>query len=1091
MKTCLRLICVSILWLTCTQVANSQVVLSDGGPGGPGGSQVGGFQPVRGDLNVGLPGRIWFGSNYADQGLGYSGSFLTLGAKTRLFEDPLDGRWLGEARAHYGLEEGGFFGNLGIERVISIRSAGADVSVGGWVDYDGDEQGSFAHSFTQVGLSAAIKTRRWDLIGNGYFPVGTTDYSQSGPAGEECFYHNYIVMSPGTDSALKGFDATLRFRPQMLGMVNGTVDVGGYGYGSELVEYFGGGRIRVGAQLLNGLMFSTEVNHDDRFDTTVAVGMSWIYGVNARGTAYGGLGRDLESTVRNEHIVRFQREVVLAINPDTGVAYNVIHVDNTADDSVADGTRETPFRRLADAESASAANDMIFVHAGNGTAQFQDAGIVLKDGQYFLGSGVDHFIPVQGGLNFQLCNPIGTRPVISASGRGNAITLANNNTVRGFIIDGTAGVGGMANGIFGDGFSSGIPLNNGIIENTTITGAILNGVHLNGIEGNWTFANNNFDENGVDGVLIENACDPASQFVFEGNTFNGNGNDGLHLVNYDAESLILTDNETNDNGRDGLRLENFKNAAGNGLVLDLLGHDSTQNSHFGVHIVGGDGDLRVINGQIFGNNGGGLRIVDWTNTDPTTMVFVGAGDINGVSNYSNNPGGIGLDIELNAGSQRLLVMDTTADGNEHGLRLTTRGINTILDANIFDNASFSGNAGDGIRMVSRGGATQRVVIAQPTLGGQLQIANNAQSGINLLAGVNDLGVTSVIDLSITDTLITGNAAGMRAVSNGDGQIIFLAQNMDWTFNQVHADIEVQNNTTSLVNMFRYHEVTMDNTTPLLLGAGDAFRVRNFGDSMLDLVVTDSVITNTLSDYNPPGGGGTIFVDTNSSIGEGQGFDIRLGGTDSLTRFVLRGTEVSNFNYGAMTIAATNESQLLMDWTGNDIRFNGFGPGDSPILDGTVNQVPGTETPGIVLAVSGDAVVNYEARNNFISNNYGTNMVQTATGNATINAVWIENDFSVSFLGQDVNMSNVGFNATTCLSMGSNLFNNGQVAFTNSGGAANFTLELDGITNGIAFDFSNPQIVGPRTPAPFGTVCEPAVDANKAAFDALGFPPITH
>ena len=68
-------------------------------------------------------GRLWFEANVADDGLGFNGSYLTLGGKTRLFEDRLDGRWLMESQVHHSLEdEGGFFANIGIERVFSYSS---------------------------------------------------------------------------------------------------------------------------------------------------------------------------------------------------------------------------------------------------------------------------------------------------------------------------------------------------------------------------------------------------------------------------------------------------------------------------------------------------------------------------------------------------------------------------------------------------------------------------------------------------------------------------------------------------------------------------------------------------------------------------------------------------------------------------------------------------------------------------------------------------------------------------------------------------------------------------------------------------------
>lgn len=1090
MKTCLRLVWASIVLLTFAQVANSQGLPASGGFGGPAGGvyNADGFQPLRGDLNLGLPGRVWIGGTYADQGLGYQSSYLTIGGKRRLFEDAFDGRWLSEGRFHYALEDGGFFGNFGVERVISIAPAGADVTLSGWIDYDGDEQGSFGHSFAAVGISAGIKTRRWDLTANGYFPVGTTDFTTS--TANDHFLGNNLVVTHGTDSALRGFDATLRLRPQMLGMVNGTVDLGGYGYGSDLIPYFGGGRVRMGMQTLGGMVVNAEVTQDNRFDTTFALNLGWIYGANGGNSAYGGLGRDLEQTIRNDHIVRFQEDLVLAINPDTGAAYNVIHVDNTADPTIETGAVETPFQRLATAEAASMVNDIIFVNEGNGTTSLYDQGIVLQDGQRLLGSGVTHIIPIQNGLNL-VCTTAGGRPTITNNGGGNGITLANNNVVSGIIVDGTAGV--MANGIFGDGVILGNPLTNGTITNTTVTGAILNGVALNDIDGNWTFENNNFNNNGVDGVLIEDACDPTSQFVFNNNTFNGNGRDGLHFDNYDAESLVLSGNQSNNNGRDGVRLENFKNGSGNGLTLDLLGHVATGNSGFGINIENGDGNLRVVNGNVTGN-GGGLRIANWTNTDPLSTTFVGTLGAGGVSNYSNNITGTGIDVELGAGNQRLLISNTTANGNANGVRLLADGVGTLLEANIFDNISFSNNTGDGIRLVSTNGATLRTIIDQPTVGGQLQVNGNGQAGINILAGSASAGTTSVIDAMVTNTLLSQNGVGLRAASGEDGQILLTSTNMNWSLNQVHVDILTQGNTTNAVNSFRFDGINMDNTSGLIGGAGDAFRVRNLGDSLLDLIVTNSVITNTNSDFNPPGGGGTLLVDNQAGFGEGQGFDIQLSGANSLTRFVLTGTTVSNFNFGGALITTTDQARLLMNLSGNNMAFNGFGGGDNLVPNGTVNLVPATATPSFQLVSTGTSVVNYVAQNNSFNSNYGSlgagNFVQTAAGNATINAVWNQNSFvnTLNPLGANhFTVNNVGANATTCLSMSDNVFANNSVAITNTGGVGDLTLEFDGFSNGVSFDNTNPQIVGPRTEAVFGSTCLPAVSAEDTAFGAAGFP----
>ncbi|MFO0260077.1 MAG: hypothetical protein ACK53V_00495, partial [Planctomycetota bacterium] len=516
MKKRLGLALAGLAALAFGEVSTGQQMMPGGGmPMGPAVAQ-----PMMADFQVGMPGRMWVATNLADQGLGYQGSYLTLGAKTHLFQDAFDGRWVGEMRGHYAWESSGFFTNIGLERVYSIKAAGADVSLGGWFDYDDDQDRDFSHSFTQLGLTGSIKTRRWDLIGNGYFPLGTTDYSQGDPTGANCFFNNAIVLQPGIDSALRGFDVTMRIRPRALGMVNGSFDLGGYGYQSDFVDFFGGGRVRFGMQLLQGLIISAEVNQDDRFDTTGVLQLAYLFGVNARGNEFSMAGRDLEPTLRNDHIVRFRQDVVLAIDPDTGAPYNVYHVDNTADPGFADGRAQTPFTTLAAAEAAAGTDAIIFVHRGNGTDFGMSNGIVLKDRQMLLGDGSAHLIPIQGGQFFELCNDLGTdRPRISGNAGGPAITLANDNVVRSIIIDGSAADTG--NGIFGTG------VNNGVIEDVAINDTILNGIALNNFTGDWQFNRNTITTSGFDGIRLTNNTDPTSVLSFEDNDISGNLRDGI------------------------------------------------------------------------------------------------------------------------------------------------------------------------------------------------------------------------------------------------------------------------------------------------------------------------------------------------------------------------------------------------------------------------------------------------------------------------------------------------------------------------------------------------------------------------------------
>lgn len=81
------------------------------------------------------------------------------------------------------------------------------------------------------------------------------------------------------------------------------------------------------------------------------------------------------------------------------------------------GTFAHPYNTLASAQANSSIGDTIFVLAGDRTTKGMDEGIILKDDQKLIGSGL---------------------PLITNS-RGNGIELANNNEVSGIHLNATAG----------------------------------------------------------------------------------------------------------------------------------------------------------------------------------------------------------------------------------------------------------------------------------------------------------------------------------------------------------------------------------------------------------------------------------------------------------------------------------------------------------------------------------------------------------------------------------------------------------------------------------------------------------------------------
>ncbi|MBS0627554.1 MAG: hypothetical protein JSS09_05015 [Verrucomicrobia bacterium] len=96
---------------------------------------------------------------------------------------------------------------------------------------------------------------------------------------------------------------------------------------------------------------------------------------------------------RNEIIpVEKKRFNAVAINPATQDPYVFWFVDNT---SHSNGTFESPFPKLSQAESHANKNDVIYVFPGDGTDFNLDTGFVMKKGQRLFGSGIKQTVPTQ------------------------------------------------------------------------------------------------------------------------------------------------------------------------------------------------------------------------------------------------------------------------------------------------------------------------------------------------------------------------------------------------------------------------------------------------------------------------------------------------------------------------------------------------------------------------------------------------------------------------------------------------------------------------------------------------------------------------
>ncbi len=1027
MKKRISLVCFAAVFAALFGTDNPQVS-AQVGPLGRIGSQA--YQPdtfrrVAADVQVGVPGRVWIETNFADNGLGYSGSYATLGGKARLIEDALDGRWLTEARLHHSIEEeGGFFANVGVERVFSIDAAKTDFVFGAWYDFDGDQQGNFGNDFSQVGVNAAIKTRRWDLVGNGYFPVGITDRVSGLPGDGSFFIGNNIQFQPGIDSALTGFDVTLRLKPKQLAFVNGSFELGGYGYSSDLVNSFGGGRVRLGMQTRRGLSVNLEVNHDDRFETTGVLGVGYSFGAGgAVGGEYSTLGRDLEQTIRNDHIVRFNQDIVLAIDPDTGAPYNVIHVNNTADGTIGNGTAELPFDELLDAQNASAAGDVIFVAAGDGTTNLYNEGIILKDDQLLLSTGGQNIIPTANRGLVELTPAGGVGATISNPGAFDVVRLADRNLIGGININ----AAGATNGITG----SGIEAAN--IQSTNISGASEDGLLVTNSTGDWSLTN-------VNSSL--------------------NGRDGIHLNGFASDQVTLTSTTTNNNSRHGIFLENDTNLGGQ---IDIVGVTSNENTINGILVANGNGNLNVLNSTVINNTTNGIGTLNYTG-----QTFIGTTE-GGVSNVSGNRVGANLEFELDGDglTQDVLVTGLTINDGGRGIVANTDGQNTTMNINIIDTISINDNDNEGIFMTAAGGSVINTAINSSSAGFPLQIIDNGIIGgaaISLSAvGTNNGIAASQINSDIDNVQIQlpGNSSGGDGIQiNSTGNAVATSTIDDvQVLRIIVGDTTIPNNfnvnDTGLItggdfgfslNFFNEGAGDINRVAirDSLVEADNGIEINTGADTFADVVVLDSVLQAT----GPRAGDRDDLLDDPTITNFGDvGIQIAATGdesdssVDNLTRIRIERTLIQDFSgpfstgfggsffnpdgsfsFGggfnglgealegsAVDARAFGDANLLLTLQSNRILNNGAGWNFDDDNDGFFFDQPVevTEAPNRVLfydAVRVNAldssVVSTRIVGNFFQDNFERAISLDTYDAATINAQVIANAFDNNDRGND-------------------------------------------------------------------------------------------
>ena len=685
-----------------TRLAHAQIgqLGGAGGFGGAAGVGQSGMGAVGGlvngaaarlaDLDENGPGWMYYGINAADRGLGYRGSYYTVGGFVPYAEDDLGGVWNADLRTHLS-NYGGFFSNIGAVR--KQFWGGTIFGLGVYWDYDGDQNqysnttitdksGSYVfaggQTYQQVGVSAEWLTDYGNLRSNGYIPCGTTAQSM-GP-----FVGNSLLCQTGINAGLAGADLEVGAYVPGLADWAGMVSVGGYAFGNarynnvsgtDLVPYFGGVYTRLDLTLVRNWDFSLQANNDSFFDWTGFARLTYRMGGSRRRNVPDQMEQPM---MRNEHVVRAHQAPEQAINAMTGKPYEVFHVDNTMTRLPAGtGTFENPYTTLQQAQTAATADyDIVFVHIGQsptcpyetpiGGYQFQ------ANNQYLVGEGTSLKLCTANCGQIDLwANTVSTKYPVITNSSGPAVVLTNAaGTTSGATVDHIRITGspvGISDGV-------GLPAASGTTGPGTAT---VNDVQIYG------------NGPGQRGVEIKDLAANNGTFNFS----------RMNLQNLTNDGFVVS---AGDGGNPNVNLSNstINNTSGSGVLVEnvvdtgrvrVTGSTITNSSQAGVFV--GNGNAYVGTSTFNKNALAGVYVQD---SDPTVS-GTGAG-VSTVqvtnSDFKGNP--VGIWAVANTGTTNMTITNNFITTNSYPAgangvilavgNVTGSGTTGVLNAAVVGNA---------------------------------------------------------------------------------------------------------------------------------------------------------------------------------------------------------------------------------------------------------------------------------------------------------------------------------------------------------------------------------------------------------------------
>lgn len=664
-------------------------------------------------------------------GIGYDDGYTTF--ETFFASDPSQWKLTPflDARGHV-FNNGKWAANAG----VGIRTLSESRVYGLNTYYDYRNTSRF-HS-NQVGMGLETLGELVDFRINGYLPVGRKT-SDPYDTVFKAFVGNNMLLSQKLHSAMKGADAELGFHFGKWESLAFYAAVGPYYFIGKNAPSTWGGKARLIATFQDFLTLEISDSYDRTFHNKFQgqISLSIPFGPRSSGRCCCMAtlnNRMLQPVGRQEIIVidKTKKDTV-AIDPDTGLPFFFVFVDNT---SSSDGTYESPYHSLAQAQDNSSPNDIIYVFPGDGTTTGMDSGIALQANQKFWGSGISHSLQTSDGT-LSIPAQSSSSPTITNTNidtEGNAVTLATNNAISGFNITSS-----LNDAIFGADAENlevsfcKIETTNTFAIEASFSGdaaiSLTNNEFLNNVNGvsltlNGTSSvlcsDNLFkDQTSVSNVPIEIASNGNTITTrIENNTFDSNvtGSIRFSLDNVVSADIIAANNTITNNGTGS------QSSLGSSLVIIPNG----TTDHCSLSLTGNTFSLNTSN-SLYMHTSGAFTTLEATVSENT---------------MSDN-GGSGFVFATPVDVFTLVATDNTIAGiNDNGIAVISSGSTTTGNITITNNV-----------ITDVGNASNGIAINQDFSTLNLAILNNVINGCEG-TGIISYAPTGINDLTLN---ISGNA----------------------------------------------------------------------------------------------------------------------------------------------------------------------------------------------------------------------------------------------------------------------------------------------------------------------------------------------